>query len=106
MRPHVVPSDKAIPLSKDACASGTRTNHAAGAMTRYAPRTVASSRLVSPTPASEMKTMTAPTQPTDEVKCIVYVTLRSADDIIMAGTYHDDRQSRSNTATPILDRRS
>lgn len=40
-----VPSDNATPLNRDAWASGTRTTHAAGAMTRYTPRTVHSSWL-------------------------------------------------------------
>lgn len=55
-----------------------RTNHAAGAMTRYAPLTVVSSWLVKPIAASARNTSTAPTQPTEDVTCIVKVNLRRA----------------------------
>src|SRR5213080_1071893 len=84
MRPHVVPRDNAIPVSSDACANGTRANHAAGAITRYAPRTVVSSWLVSARPAMAMKTMTAPIHATEDVMCVAYVNLRRAGLIIIA----------------------
>ena len=73
-----MPSDKAIPLSIDACANGTRTNQAAGAITRYAPRTVRSSSLVTPMTASARNARAAPTQPTDDVMCVVNVKRRTA----------------------------
>ena len=66
--PHVVPNDKTMPLSSDACANGTRTNQAAGAIRRYAPRTFAGSSLVNPMRASARNAKTAPIQPTDDVR--------------------------------------
>src|SRR5918992_1154603 len=90
MRPHGVPRDRTTPLRSVACASGTSAIHAAGAMTRYTPRTVASSSLVKPMTANATKTITAPTQPTDDVTCTVNVNLRRLGENTMTRHFAGD----------------
>ena len=59
----MITSHKTMPLSSDACAKGTRTNHADGAIRKYAPRTFTGSSLVNPMTASARNARAA--DPTD-----------------------------------------
>jgi len=63
--------------------------NAAGAIRRYAPRAFTGSSVVNPMTASARNASAAPTQPTEDVMCVVNVNRRKAGVIMFEGPWAD-----------------